>query len=226
MLHNLFRFQTPLLSGLVLVALTPVPVLAGAAWQVDDPAITPAGACLFESAWRGNAGRSAWAGHGACTFGSTELGIGRHWSGALDTPAAWSFAIKRPILATDDGTALLALTVTAHWEEATNERGDVAIQLPWRLATLGGVAPLHANLGWTQSAEGDASLTWGLGTEVPVSDDWGVLGEFHRPEAGRYEMQWGLRRHVNAALAIDALVGIDEARNRWLGLGLSLTLQP
>jgi len=62
--------------------------------------------------------------------------------------------------------------------------------------------------------------------EAPVGDDWGFLGELHRPEAGSYEMQWGLRRHVNASLAIDALVGIDDARNHWLGLGLSLTLQP
>lgn len=199
--------------------------------NTDDANIVDAKSCQLES-WtrRTSHGTELWAIPGCNPWGGTEfsVGAGRQTDQVAGGAGFRVLQVKARLLPVTPQSAGLALTLgtTRFSGDATSPaQRDTYINLPFT-APLGHDRYLHLNAGWVRHHSSATSrLTWGVGTELPLSERIIAVAETYGEQGTQAKAQVGLRFWVvPQRVQIDTTLGnsLSAPRDRWLSIGLRL----
>jgi hypothetical protein len=189
---------------------------------VDDAVIVDRGACQLE-AWHG--ARASWILPACQPIRNLEVTVGAGYVDDGDGHRETEFAVElktplRPLAPNDWGVGLVfGVGPNPSAEPGFARFGDVYAFVPASLSVADDRLLLHGNLGWEWHRDGvdhgnhvhdedSHHLTWGLRTDVALSDLLSVLAEVHGEDRLRPAWQAGLRFHFpDAGVEMDVSVG-------------------
>lgn len=201
--------------------LLPAPA-SGQQLVVDDAEIVDRGACQVE-AWHGE--RASWI-LPACQFlSNVEISVGAGFiddgTGHRETEyAVEAKTLIRPLSPGSWGLGVVfgvGPNPSAEGEE--RHFGDVYAFMPASISLLNDRLVVHGNLGWGWHREtvdhgdhvhesDDHHLTWGLRSDVALSDTFTLLAELYGEDDRRPHYQVGLRlQHEGAGIEVDLTWG-------------------
>lgn len=239
-----FRMPLPLpplsrvLTGLALAA--PMALAHAARPMItDDARIVDAKACQVESWAKTNRGSDEFWALPACNFsGNLEITAGAartREGGALHTTdlVLQGKTIFRP-LETNNWSWGLAIGHVQHPDHRSRFGGDVYAYVPATFSFRDDRVFVHTNLGWLREQQnGRHHATWGIGTEVQMTDRTWLIGEGFGQNQGSPFYQFGVRHwivpnHVQIDTTYGNRLGSGGVRGeeRWFSLGLRLLSLP
>jgi hypothetical protein len=225
------------LGALALMLASPA---AAQQWVVDDAEIVDRGACQIE-AWHGEV--ASWILPACQPFWNLEIAVGVGFVDEGDGHRETEYAVEaktlfRP-LATNDWGIGLVVGVGPNPSAAAGERrfGDVYAFVPASLSLMDDRLILHGNVGWEWERDGHEHdghvhdedhhhLTWGLRSDVGLTDRFTLIGEVFGEDRLLPEFQIGLRTHFEeAGVEVDLSWGghtQDDLRGAGFTVGVAL----
>ncbi|MDO8298054.1 MAG: hypothetical protein Q7T64_00030 [Lacisediminimonas sp.] len=194
----------------------------------DDARIVDPGSCQLES-WvkRNQSGHEVWALPGCNVTGNLELTAGgakvNNGEGSASTTLVQAKTLFRPISSNGWGAGLTVGTV--EYLPLARRSRDLYAYIPLSFSFADDAFVLHLNTGWLREAgRGTHRLTWGLGTELALSQRSWLIAEAFGQDQGRPFFQAGWRQWlVPDRVQLDATYGDrggGGTGEKWFSLGV------
>jgi hypothetical protein len=196
---------------------------AGGHFAVDDATLADPGRCQIE-AWytRHDRGSREYTLVPACNpTGNLELGLGvTRLSPKSDLQLELSAKTLVRELTLD--TIGWGIAVVSQHNDDLSRLEAIQAYVPVSIPLVPGVL-VHANLGWDYQRHDADSMTWGLGTDIGLTDNMHLIGEVWGHHRGGSAAQIGLRFVVK-----EANIDVSYGRNRggdedWFTVGTAWT---
>jgi hypothetical protein len=166
----------------------------------DDARLTDAGACQVESWAHIHGGqRELWALPACNPGGNFELTLGGVLSFTDGTQNGGATVIQmktlfKPLATNGYGIGFAAGYAT---QPGSTRTGNPYFYVPLSFSLADDRLVIHTNLGYTRERENQATrFTWGLGSEIQLSNRSYVIAESYGQDKGRALFQMGLRHWI------------------------------
>lgn len=214
--------------------LSVVPAWAARPFVTDDARLTTAGSCQLESwvrAYRHST--ELWALPACNPTGNLEFTFGGGYA-RTDSADSNDYVLQlktlmRPLRTNDWGIGLAIGTIRhPQVNPGPNLLGNTYAYIPLSVSFADDRLVVHANLGWLRDkATQRDQLSWGLGSEINLSERWTLVAEGFGTDAGTSYWQAGARLHLQPGRwQLDSTVGRQTGGStdtQWLSFGLRFT---
>ena len=201
----------------------------------DDARLTTAGSCQLESWSRQYKNSNEFWALPACNLhGNFEVTMGAGYAKPNDLPSTTDYVVQgktlfRELTSNDWGWGL-AIGKIAHpsINPGPNLMGNTYAYVPISRSFMDDAVVMHTNLGALRdTATGTVMGTWGVGSELKLTERTLGIVEMFGDNHNRPYWQWGARYSVVPnVFQVDATVGKQwngVTESRWISIGLRFT---
>ena len=231
--RRFFRLQ-PLATGLVAALLSTASICAhaGRPMAIDDATLTNARGCELET-WMQKSQRDTeyWSLPNCNVNGNLELTLGTGRiveDGHGQTAAVMQAKTLLKVLETNGWG--MGLSVANQYDPEKSVAGDINVNVPVSFSFQDDRLLVHANSGWLHKRDdGRDLMTWGIGSEMQLTERTGFTSEIFRQDIGKPYFQFGARYQlIPNRLQIDATYG-DRLRgngsaDRFFSIGIVVSV--
>ncbi len=237
LLHRDAPFHCWIAKRLVLLLATLITYIplayAGRPMAVDDAAITNAHGCELETWMQKSPSETQYWALPSCNVnGNLELTLGAVRMVSEDnkqTMAVMQGKTLIKVLETNSWGA--GLVIGNQFNKDKSPAGDLYVNVPVSFSFMDDYLLAHLNSGWLHKREdGHDLMTWGIGSELQVTERTGFTSEVYRQDVGKPYYQLGIRHQlIPNLLQIDASYGdrLSSPGNgdRFFSIGIVLTME-
>ncbi|RBA22929.1 hypothetical protein EV677_1687 [Herminiimonas fonticola] len=205
-------------------------VHAGRPMAVDDAAIINPQGCELETWVQKNQSETQYWALPSCNIsGNFELTLGSvRTVSDQDKQTAIVMQGKTVMKRLDTNGWGAGLVIGNQFDKDKSPAGDIYVNVPVSFSYMDDYFLVHVNSGWLHKRDSGRDLmTWGVGSELQVTERTGFTSEVYRQDVGKPYYQLGIRHQlIPNRLQIDASYGnrFNGGDNRFFSIGIVLSV--